>query len=76
MYGATRLGRRSGKDKSGLSPRVRGNPEVFLVYGIGSRSIPACTGQPIRVAHRYNQVTVYPRVYGATVPAFGMLRSS
>ena len=71
MYGGTlpttdiRIG------ELGLSPRVRGNR-----YGRGrafriERSIPACTGEPsIGLAIRIG-TSVYPRVYGGTIPALG-----
>ena len=50
----------------GLSPRVRGNPLQPSPAPAGSRSIPACAGEPVdRSAFGYF-VQVYPRVCGGT----------
>ena len=53
----------------GLSPRVRGNPQVSpVVVGVG-RSIPACAGEP-RVPCAFGGADrVYPRVCGGTTMA-------
>ena len=53
--------------RSGLSPRVRGNPGRSCSSGCQRRSIPACAGEPracdrIPAAHE-----VYPRVCGGTL---------
>ena len=50
----------------GLSPRVRGNPDLFTFTNVKGRSIPACAGEP-----RFGSVggqgrRVYPRVCGGT----------
>ena len=50
----------------GLSPRVRGNPTGALGWGAGAGSIPACAGEPRRVAARLPKMRVYPRVCGGT----------
>ena len=50
----------------GLSPRVRGNPQVMRRHGRRFRSIPACTGEPAPRRPRRNHRRVYPRVYGGT----------
>ena len=44
VYGGTQTPHRSASASRGLSPRVRGNPPE--TRGRGSRSIPACTGEP------------------------------
>ena len=51
----------------GLSPRVRGNPRSADTTATWSRSIPACTGEPSRIAARSSAAGVYPRVYGGTL---------
>ena len=52
----------------GLSPRVRGNRVCLGCLAGGSRSIPACAGEPVCVALFPRRVRVYPRVCGGTVP--------
>ena len=53
-------------DRTGLSPRVRGNPTLLAPVMGGVGSIPACAGEPPS-AMTWNQVgTVYPRVCGGT----------
>ena len=52
--------------RSGLSPRVRGNPGNVSPVDRVNRSIPACAGEPgghCRASHRRR---VYPRVCGGT----------
>ena len=66
VYGGTTLVQKTWPRSKGLSPRVRGNPrrarrEVWL-----GRSIPACTGEPVRVPEHQHDGQVYPRVYGGT----------
>ena len=52
--------------RTGLSPRVRGNPSRHL-HGSGRHgSIPACAGEPARVVCRTGMMRVYPRVCGGT----------
>ena len=54
------------KWKSGLSPRVRGNPSLRASRTRARGSIPACAGEP-PLGVRYGQVYgVYPRVCGGT----------
>ena len=51
----------------GLSPRVRGNRNRIAQNGLGRRSIPACTGEPLILDLRQGLREVYPRVYGGTI---------
>ena len=48
----------------GLSPRVRGIRLMRTCAGGGSRSIPACTGNPAAESVDRLHLRVYPRVYG------------
>ena len=50
----------------GLSPRVRGNLCFPSETSVGSRSIPACAGEPTAHGWRISPTTVYPRVCGGT----------
>ena len=50
----------------GLSPRVRGNPPKPVASTWGSRSIPACAGEPRWMRPRRKKKRVYPRVCGGT----------
>ena len=50
----------------GLSPRVRGNRTSAAVETDKRGSIPACAGEPCRVARSSRQPGVYPRVCGGT----------
>ena len=50
----------------GLSPRVRGNQLEETGEDADTRSIPACTGEPLQHAQEMRQIKVYPRVYGGT----------
>ena len=70
VYGGTVQGEQIALDRTGLSPRVRGNPITkFLVAGIVG-SIPACTGEPTMTWRSSTRVRVYPRVYGGTFGCF------
>ena len=51
---------------TGLSPRVRGNRARIWRRRPGSRSIPACAGEPICRAGTRQRRRVYPRVCGGT----------
>ncbi len=51
----------------GLSPRVRGNRSRIQTEGRVNRSIPACTGEPLKERLFILEMKVYPRVYGGTV---------
>ena len=53
----------------GLSPRVRGNPSTSSACDIGSRSIPACAGEPCDCSIPMYCLSVYPRVCGGTADA-------
>ena len=50
----------------GLSPRVRGNLDVYEPPDTRMRSIPACAGEPPARIHCYRGWAVYPRVCGGT----------
>ena len=52
---------------SGLSPRVRGNPEKRIMGILGRRSIPACAGEPRPGPRAPGARKVYPRVCGGTL---------
>ena len=56
---------------AGLSPRVRGNPSLFLALRQSCRSIPACAGEPLSSAPPAVSNQVYPRVCGGTAQALG-----
>ena len=51
---------------SGLSPRVRGNPNLQAAGNAALRSIPACAGEPNIICISYIVSEVYPRVCGGT----------
>ena len=50
----------------GLSPRVRGNPQRQWLCQSGTRSIPACAGEPQSIHGDRPPPVVYPRVCGGT----------
>ena len=50
----------------GLSPRLRGNPQVRLRYARGVGSIPAPAGEPAWVPAAAVPTSVYPRACGGT----------
>ena len=50
----------------GLSPRVRGNPDINPAYCKMARSIPACAGEPPDSGGLILRPEVYPRVCGGT----------
>ena len=52
----------------GLSPRVRGNPELKGRGEVVGGSIPACAGEPGCIRSRRDYQWVYPRVCGGTCP--------
>ena len=59
----------------GLSPRVRGNLLAGVSPPHGTRSIPACAGEPWRGWTRRSRRRVYPRVCGGTAwLGVGLLR--
>ena len=49
---------------TGLSPRVRGILPRIRLHQHRRRSIPACTGNPVRLLRSRMLPPVYPRVYG------------
>ncbi len=67
MCGGTRTGGGSLRDKSGLSPRVRGNPRPQPGGAPQCGSIPACAGEPGCPQPAARGRAVYPRVCGGTV---------
>ena len=50
----------------GLSPRVRGNPDVLPAARRYHGSIPACAGEPGSEMSNQSMAEVYPRVCGGT----------
>ena len=56
----------------GLSPRVRGNHEPLLLGIRGTRSIPACAGEPQLRWTAQGRYQVYPRVCGGTISALNV----
>ena len=54
---------------SGLSPRVRGNPQRGRPHHATGGSIPACAGEPTSSAASTIHSGVYPRVCGGTSSA-------
>ena len=50
MYGGTPILPAGLSGAAGLSPRVRGNPDVTLATYLVDRSIPACTGEPLLIS--------------------------
>ena len=53
----------------GLSPRVRGNPDVSARARVHRGSIPACAGEPGIRGELHPLSAVYPRVCGGTAAA-------
>ena len=66
VCGGTRGHRRVQPLDRGLSPRVRGNRQLWCAEERFERSIPACAGEPMRALSSRRSVTVYPRVCGGT----------
>ncbi len=66
VCGGTALIHKSGGGTGGLSPRVRGNRHSDAPTPPGSRSIPACAGEPRGCAACSGVHRVYPRVCGGT----------
>jgi len=50
----------------GLSPLARGNPSTKYPAPAAWGSIPACAGEPPRLAHGDGLRGVYPRLRGGT----------
>ena len=55
------------RGESGLSPRVRGNPETARGRAFIGGSIPACAGEPSTIFPYQTPIWVYPRVCGGTL---------
>ncbi len=65
VCGGTGLILHAGVGETGLSPRVRGNPQLAEERNKTNRSIPACAGEPPRAAGSCMPVTgLSPRVRG------------
>ena len=58
--------------RSGLSPRVRGNPARRTKEALSGRSIPACAGKPGCPPPVGAVFSVYPRVCGETTLAYSL----
>ena len=56
----------AGDIQAGLSPRVRGNPQVARNLNSLAGSIPACAGEPGTARTGLTTPWVYPRVCGGT----------
>ena len=69
VCGGTPTSRISQSGNSGLSPRVRGNPNSLDWSENVTRSIPACAGEPQGTAQLHFTYAVYPRVCGGTARA-------
>ena len=54
------------RSRTGLSPRVRGNPSPRGPVKAPSGSIPACAGEPLPGTENARVAGVYPRVCGGT----------
>ena len=52
--------------RGGLSPRVRGNPNVECIASPRKRSIPARAGEPYSGCKAHSRPRVYPRACGGT----------
>ena len=74
VYGETGRPWRLERYREGLSPRVRGNPEVASALHWVCGSIPACTGKPRSPGPSRTPPGVYPRVYGETTGSPEYLR--
>ena len=66
VYGGTGNLSWNATQGDGLSPRVRGNPQMDRDLHGHQRSIPACTGEPKSRRSIQTYRKVYPRVYGGT----------
>ncbi len=69
VYGGTFTPPEIKRIKTGLSPRVRGNPRHRANTDGQRWSIPACTGEPHSHRASSRPTRVYPRVYGGTSTA-------
>ena len=66
VRGGTSSGPASSSQRSGLSPRARGNQTEALQRQSDRRSIPACAGEPLTLTRLAARNRVYPRVRGGT----------
>ena len=66
VCGGTRRDCHRALSLTGLSPRVRGNRISRRNRSVNPRSIPACAGEPPRMAASSAASAVYPRVCGGT----------
>ena len=66
VCGGTNAPRTAMTIAQGLSPRVRGNPQINVRRVYAQRSIPACAGEPLWLRRRMLSRRVYPRVCGGT----------
>ncbi len=71
VCGGTVSGLQEAEVTGGLSPRVRGNPDAGHHRPDAGGSIPACAGEPLRLASGPPSGRVYPRVCGGTSPPAG-----
>ena len=67
VCGGTHRRRNPGRERGGLSPRMRGNLDDIKQLAYPFRSIPAYAGEPKKCGHRWIARTVYPRVCGGTL---------
>ena len=75
MCGGNYLGAWQLHKSGGLSPRVRGKPQVLKIVCISMGSIPACAGETFGYSWRWGWQRVYPRVCGGNiVPSAKRLR--
>ena len=66
VCGGTMAYAHASRTKSGLSPRVRGNPALGAQHAPDRGSIPACAGEPRHLPDLPEPPGVYPRVCGGT----------
>ena len=66
VCGGTVAGMGNAEELRGLSPRVRGHPQLSRSTDCSIWSIPACAGAPLRRSHLFRLCWVYPRVCGGT----------
>ena len=65
-HGATLLDNQGVRNRRGLSPLARGNPDVLALPGVAAGPIPARTGQPYLGVGSCCTLRAYPRSHGAT----------
>ena len=58
----------------GLSPRVRGKPDMLHAIAVHQGSIPACAGEALGRPGAIQAPEVYPRVCGGSIPHAGGVR--